>query len=92
MITIKLYANLREIAGQGCIEVPFEYGGTVRDLVEAIRKTYPKLADRLVGPDGRLTGLANVMVDGRNVVWLQDLDTVIQPGAQVDLIPPAAGG
>ncbi len=92
MTTVKLYANLREIAGGKRIDVPFEHGGTVRDLLAALQQAHPELAGQIVGPDGELTGLAHVFVDGRNVIWLENQDTVIKPGASIDLIPPVAGG
>ncbi len=92
MTTIKLYANLREIVGGASIDVPFEHGGTVRDLLAALRRASPALAEQVAGPNGELTGLAHVFVDGRNVKWLDGLDTLIEPDASIDLIPPAAGG
>ena len=92
MTTVKLYGNLRDIAGGNSIDVPFEHGGTLRDLIAALRQADPALTGQIAGPDGELTGLAQVFVNGRNVKWLDNLDSRIEPGASIDLIPPVGGG
>lgn len=91
MRTIKLIANLRDIAGAREIDVPFENGGTVRDLIRAIESVCPPLAEKIFR-DGQLTGLVHVFVQGRNVEWLNGLDTVIEDTEDLMLIPPVAGG
>lgn len=92
MVTVTLYATLRDMAGSKRIEVPFQPGGTVRDFIASMQSTYPALAARLVNGDGELSGEVHVFVQGRNVVWLDGIDTVINPGDEIDLIPPVAGG
>jgi molybdopterin converting factor small subunit len=43
-------------------------------------------------PDGKLkTGIA-ILVNGRNINFLQGLNTSLVPGDKVTIIPPAAGG
>jgi molybdopterin converting factor small subunit len=64
----------------------------VRDLICAVEKVHPRLGAEIVGPDGKFTGLVHVYVEGRNVEWLQGMDTVIRPGDELFLIPPVAGG
>ncbi|HLV43416.1 MAG TPA: ubiquitin-like small modifier protein 1 [Aggregatilineales bacterium] len=91
MLKITLYATLREIAGGKTLHIPFE-GGTVRDFVAALAAEHPAIAEKLVDGAGQLTGEVHVFVQGRNVVWLDGLDTVIADGDEIDLIPPVAGG
>ena len=92
MVTLKLLASLREVAGSKELTVPFEPGGTVRDLLRAIDTVNPAVGANIVGEDGELTGTVQVLVGGRNILWLDGLNTVIPPGQHVTLIPPAAGG
>ena len=89
---VTLYATLRDIGGGKHIDVPFQYGDTARDFVEAVRGCCPALADELVDADGNLTGSVHILVHGRNIQWLDGLDTVIEEGQDIDLIPPVAGG
>lgn len=90
--TIKLFATLRDLTGVKQIEVPFRDGQTVRELIHSVRRVSPPLAEKMVNERGELTGLVHVLVDGRNVEWLDGLDTLIQDGDTLVFLPPAAGG
>jgi MoaD family protein len=92
MRTIKLFATLRDFVGAKEITVPFESGGTARDLIGAIRQVNPALGDKIADTDGQLSGLVHIFVEGRNIEWLQGLDTVIADTDEVFMIPPVAGG
>ena len=92
MLTIRLFATLRDIAGSKTLAVPFESGGTVRDLIEAIWQVKPELAAKILDEDEELTGLVHIFVHGRNIIWLDGLDTVITGTDDLVLIPPVAGG
>jgi MoaD family protein len=88
---LKLFATLRDVVGAPTITVAFEQG-TVRDLIGAIRQAHPALADQIVDGRGEMTGLVHIFVEGRNIDWLQHLDTHIAATDDVFLIPPVAGG
>jgi molybdopterin synthase sulfur carrier subunit len=92
MKTIKLFATLRDIAGTKNLDVPFEAGQTVRDLIRAIDATCPEIGSKLVDAQGNLSQVIHIYVRGRNVEWLNGLDTVIRDEDDVLLVPPAAGG
>ena len=81
--TVRLFANLRRIAGGKTLEVPLEDGATVRDLIEAIRQISPEIADQLLDTDRQLPGAVHVVIDGRHASLLDGLDTVISPDAEV---------
>lgn len=90
--TIKLFATLRDIAGTGQISIPFHEGETVRQMIEHIRGVQPELAEAILDEHGQLTGLVHVMVHGRNIHWLNGLDTLVRESDQIVLMPPSAGG
>lgn len=90
--TIKLFATLRDMTGAKQIEVPFHDGQTVRELIQSVSEISPALAGKMVNERGELTGLVHVLVDGRNVEWLDGLDTTIRAADTLVFLPPAAGG
>lgn len=92
MKTLKLFSTLREVVGAKQIEIPFENGQTVRDLLQTVANAHPQLGAKILQPDGQLTGLVQVLVEGRNIDWLRGLDTTIAEGDDVVLLPPSAGG
>jgi sulfur-carrier protein len=92
MKTINLLATLRDIAGSKSITVPFDDGQTVHELLQAINDLNYELGAQIATEDGELTGLVHILIHGRNIMWLQGLDTTINQQDIVTLLPPSAGG
>ena len=89
---IKLFATLREFAGCKELTVPYGPGMTVRDVVERIGRSHPALRDKVVNERGELTGLVQILVGGRNIAWLQRLDTPVGPTEDLAMLTPIGGG
>ncbi len=90
--TLRLYSTLRDAVGAKEIVIPFQDGHTVRDMIEVIGRMNPTLRAKIVNETGELTGLVHILVHGRNITWLQGLDTVVSEQDEVVLLPPSAGG
>lgn len=90
--TIKLNATLRDIVGAKMIDVNFRDGQTVRELLTAVAEVSPALAEAIVDQQGKLTGRVHILVHGRNIEWLQGLETVVTERDQLVFMPPSAGG
>jgi hypothetical protein len=56
---LKLFATLRDVVGAPSISVPFDEG-SVRDLIAAIAKVHPVLAQKIVDDRGEMTGLVHL--------------------------------
>jgi molybdopterin converting factor small subunit len=82
MTVVRIPPTLREDT-RGEREVVAE-GGTVRDLLDDLTSRFPTL-------DGKLE-FANVYVEGEDVRTREGLDTEVQPGSTVILLPAMAGG
>lgn len=92
MQKLKLLSALRELVGSSELELALQDGQTVRDLIHEIHEINPALSEKILAPNGELTGLVQVLVQGRNIVWLQGLDTPIRENDTIVLLPPSAGG
>ncbi len=90
--TLKLSSILRDAVGAKELVIPSEDIHTVRDMIGVIATVNPTLDAKIIGQDGELTGLVHILVHGRNIIWLQGLDTVVSDKDEVVLIPPTAGG
>lgn len=91
MRTIKLLATLRDIAGQKEIRVPFT-AGSVRELLTLINQHQPGLGEAIWDSQGHLTGRVHILINGRNIEWLNHLETIIGECDQLTFLPPSAGG
>jgi len=89
MSVIRIPPTLREQVG-GVREVPAD-GETVRELLDDLMGRFPALRPQLV-EDDELAPFVNVYVEGEDVRTREGLDTEVQPGATVILLPAMAGG
>ncbi|CAN5856061.1 MoaD/ThiS family protein [soil metagenome] len=67
-------------------------GSTVAELLDTLEGNYPGLKDRIVEDDGEIRRFVNVFVNGQNVRMLQGVETAVQEGDEVGIIPAMAGG
>jgi sulfur-carrier protein len=89
MSRIRIPPQLRGEVG-GAREVPAE-GGSVRELLDDLLGRFPALRHQLV-EDGDLAPFVNVYVEGEDVRTLDGLDTPVENGSTVILLPAMAGG
>ena len=66
-------------------------GETVRDLVVDLVERFPGLRTQIM-EDGELAPFVNVYVEGEDVRTLDGLETTVDDGATVILLPAMAGG
>jgi sulfur-carrier protein len=89
MTKVRIPPTLREQTG-GARELPAE-GDTVRDLLDDLMSRFPALRQQLVENE-ELAPFVNVYVEGEDVRTLDGLETEVQPGSTVILLPAMAGG
>ena len=81
---------MRPLTG-GEKQVPVE-PGALSDIVGELEAAHPGLGDRLLDEDGSLRKFVNVFVDDDDVRYLDGLDTKVDDGITVSIIPAVAGG
>jgi len=89
MSRVRIPPQLRGEVG-GAREVPAE-GGSVRELLDDLLARFPALRHQLV-EDDELAPFVNVYVEGEDVRTLDGLDTPVENGSTVILLPAMAGG
>jgi molybdopterin synthase sulfur carrier subunit len=89
MSRVRIPPQLRaEVGGER--EVP-AHGGTVRELLDDLMDRFPALRSQLVEDDD-IAPFVNVYVEGEDVRTLDGLDTSVDHGSTVILLPAMAGG
>jgi sulfur-carrier protein len=66
-------------------------GSTVGEVLDALYARYGELRGR-IAEDGGLRRFVNVYVDGEDIRFLDGLDTQVQDGDEVTILPAVAGG
>ena len=87
---MRLPSQLRSLVG-GVGEVPVE-AATVREAIVAVDDAYPGIALRVLDDRGALRRFVNVFVADEDVRFLDGLETALEAGQTVSLVPAVAGG
>jgi molybdopterin converting factor small subunit len=89
MTHVRIPPTLRtETAGARQVEAE---GDTVRELLDDLTSRFPALRGQL-WEDGDIAPFVNVYVQGEDVRTLHGLDTPVEDGQTVILLPAMAGG
>ncbi len=90
MVTVKLPTILRKHAG-GEAKVSAD-GATLRDMLADLEQRYPGITKNVLSEDGGLHRFINVYVNDEDVRYLGSLETALDDGDTVSLLPAVAGG
>ena len=92
-IQVSFFGSLRNIAGHDPVEFELPAPVSVRDLIREILVELPGLDPELVNDQGELAAHINLLVNGRNVRFLDmDFDSLVAGGDQVSIFPALGGG
>lgn len=89
-IKVRIPSPLRSLT-EGESEVTAE-GANVRELITDMEAKYPGMKERLCDESGDIRRFVNVFVGQEDIRFLGGLDTPIEEGTEVSIIPAIAGG
>ena len=67
-------------------------GDTVMALVDDLEKNFPGIKERICDESGKIRRFVNVYVNGDDIRFLQNLDTSVNNGDSISIVPAIAGG
>jgi molybdopterin synthase sulfur carrier subunit len=89
----KLFADLKERAGEGRVTVEVDAGATVEEALSALVARRPALEERVFEADGTVRDHVNVLKNGESVETSGDgLEAGVEAGDELALFPPVSGG
>ena len=88
--TIRIPTPLRNATG-GAATVDVD-ATTVGEAIASLERAHPGVSERLLDDSGKLRRFVNVFVDDEDVRFQQGLETPLQDGSTVSIIPAVAGG
>jgi molybdopterin synthase sulfur carrier subunit len=89
-VHVRIPTPLRRFTGGG--EVVSANGGTVAALVNDLEQRHPGLRERICDDEGKVRRFVNIFVNGDDIRFLNNLDTVLKDGDEVSIVPAIAGG
>ncbi len=88
-ITVRVTSSLQTLVGAKSVEGE---GSTIGELLANLDSRYPGFKDQISGDDGELHRFVNVYVNDEDIRYLQALDTPMNDGDTVSILPALAGG
>ncbi len=90
---VDFYATLRQIVGTKTVDFPLPDGSTIGHLLEEVFIRYPAMRSELLDDEGQLHGHVHVLVNGRDVPYLENtLNTVVHIDDTISIFPAVGGG
>lgn len=91
-VKVKLYATLRLELGISDIDIEFDQSITMMQLLEKIQeKVQADIISELI-EDGLIMAGTILLINGKNVLHAQKLETLIPDNCIVSVFPPVGGG
>ena len=87
---MKIPTQLRSVTG-GEAEASIDDAGTVGEVLDGLYERFDGLRER-IAEDGDLRRFVNVYVAGEDIRFLEGLDTPVEDGDEVTILPAVAGG
>lgn len=93
MATVKFYTLLRLKLGISEVEVEAD-NITLKELIYQIKETINNdlVVQKVLDDDGELRRGTNILVNGQNILSLDNMDTIIKKDDVVGLFPFGGGG
>ncbi|MGW8250576.1 MAG: ubiquitin-like small modifier protein 1 [Anaerolineales bacterium] len=90
---IKVFATLREIVGEKSFDLPVDSTVTVGEVLEQVIQRYPGLRSELLDEEGQLLGRVHLLINGRDVRFLEsEFDTLVSNADVISIFPAVGGG
>lgn len=90
---IKFYATLRQVVGDKSIDLPSEEPVRFNAVLAELIHRYPGLKSELQDDSGQLLERVHVLINGRDVRFMEEkLDTKVTPEDVISLFPAVGGG
>ena len=83
MVRLRLYGRAAELAGRDAIDVAVDGPTTLRVLIDRISAGRSDISPQAV---------RSVLINGRNCIFMQGLDTPVDQDDVVEILPFISGG
>lgn len=91
-VKVRAYAMIRDVIGAS-VEVRLREGASVKDLLNELTRSYGKsFSERVLDKGGQPLPYVKLLVNGRDIDFLNGIETKLKDGDEVALFPPIGGG
>jgi len=89
-VKVTLFGALARIAGEKTLEIE---ALTLRDAVNKLTKKYgEKFKSKLYDEKGKIRRFVNIYINGKDIRFLHHLETGLNDGDDISIVPAVGGG
>lgn len=88
-VNVKYFATFRNITGKKQETIQ---AYNLKQLINKIRKKHPEIKNKVLKENKEIREGVMVMINGRNVNYLNGLKTELNKNDRISIFPPVAGG
>ena len=89
---VKVYATLRDVVGSSTTQVDGSSDMTVDEILNELIARYPAIRQKLLLNGKELHPAMHILVNGRDMRYLEGLETVVTAKDEIRIFPPVGGG
>ena len=89
-VQVRVPTPLRRFTG-GAEQVNAD-GASIAALVNDIEQNHPGIKERICDDQGNIRRFVNILVNGDDIRFLDNLETALKDGDEVSIVPAIAGG
>ena len=88
-VEVRVTSVLQRVLGAKSVEME---GNTIAEVLERINAQYPGFREQITMEDGSLHRFVNIYVNDEDIRFMNQLQTPVEPGDVVSILPALAGG
>ncbi|MFX0173585.1 MAG: ubiquitin-like small modifier protein 1 [Candidatus Hodarchaeota archaeon] len=91
-LTVKFFATLKDITNQREIRIELQKETTIIQVLESLFDQFESLREEIFTEDNELKKWIQILKNGRNIKFLDGIQTKLNNGDVIAVFPPVAGG
>lgn len=91
-IKVKFFATFKQITNEKEIDLQLEAGMNISQLIDILIKSYNDLKKEIFDENGKMKDYIQILKNGRNIKYLNSLNTKLEDADIISFFPPVAGG
>ena len=88
-VEIRVTSVLQKVIGAKSVQAE---GATIGEVLEGVNERFPGFREQITMEDGSLHRFVNIYINDEDIRFMQQLDTPVESGDVVSILPALAGG
>ncbi len=92
VVKVKFFATFKQITNEKEIDLQLEAGMNISQLIDILIKSYNDLKKEIFDDNSKIKDYIQILKNGRNIKYLNALNTQLKDADTISIFPPVAGG